>query len=50
MNKKPDFEKNRRYMIRISAFDNEGNEIAFDEKFIKGSMNKVYYQKKVALL
>lgn len=45
--KKPDFEKNRRYMIRISAFDNEGNEIAFDEKFIKGSMNKVYYQKSV---
>ena len=43
--KKPHFEKNRRYMIRISAFNEKGVEIAFEEKFFKSSMDKVFYQK-----
>lgn len=38
------FEKNRRYMIRISVFNESGEEIAFEEKFIKGPIDNVNYE------
>lgn len=34
------FEKDKRYFIRVEAFDVSNNEIASDEQFVKGEINK----------
>ena len=41
---KIEYEKGCRYFIRVTAYDENNNEIAFEEEFIVGSMNRVNYQ------
>lgn len=41
-NDKIEFKKNTRYLYRVTAFDKENHEIAFEEKFINSSREKVY--------